>query len=235
MGVDRAAARLRARRVARGVNRADNGPVPSHEREGGTHGPHGPHGRTGTSRPDTSTGAAWSAWAARSMWYASATRPRGATAGGADAHVRASDAERAQVTDTLSKHYGDGRLDAEEFDQRMSTAMTAKTRGELVPLLADLPSLDPVVPHRSRPLRRLRSDGMFGPLLTGMFAAVVLAAGLVLLAVSPAYVPAGFVLLFLALVMARRSRRERAEVSWHRHLHVHDVPHEHGPKGPRPL
>jgi Flp pilus assembly protein TadB len=59
--------------------------------------------------------------------------------GGTD--MRASDAERADVADRLSKHYQDGRLDQAEFNERLDRAMNAKTRGDFNGLFADLPDL----------------------------------------------------------------------------------------------
>jgi hypothetical protein len=59
--------------------------------------------------------------------------------GGAD--VRASDAERADVADRLSRHYQDGRLDQAEFNERLDRAMNAKTRADFSGLFADLPDL----------------------------------------------------------------------------------------------
>jgi hypothetical protein len=56
-----------------------------------------------------------------------------------DQGMRIGDAERTQVSETLSKHYAAGRLDDEEFNQRMGHAMGSKTRGDLSGLLADLP------------------------------------------------------------------------------------------------
>jgi Flp pilus assembly protein TadB len=56
--------------------------------------------------------------------------------------MRISDAERAEVADRLSAHYGDGRLDSEEFGRRMDQAMNAKTQGDLHGLFADLPGDD---------------------------------------------------------------------------------------------
>jgi Flp pilus assembly protein TadB len=53
--------------------------------------------------------------------------------------MRISDAERAEVADLLSKHYGDGRLDQAEFNQRLDQAMRAKTYADLDGLFADLP------------------------------------------------------------------------------------------------
>jgi hypothetical protein len=59
--------------------------------------------------------------------------------GGAD--MRASDAERADVADRLSRHYQDGRLDQAEFNERLDRAMNAKTRADFNGLFADLPDL----------------------------------------------------------------------------------------------
>jgi Domain of unknown function (DUF1707) len=56
-----------------------------------------------------------------------------------DQHIRVSDAERNAVTERLATHYSDGRLDQAEFDERVSRAMAAKTRGDLEGLFDDLP------------------------------------------------------------------------------------------------
>jgi hypothetical protein len=61
-------------------------------------------------------------------------------------NLRVSDAERSEVADLLSKHYGDGRLDQAEFDQRMDMAMHAKTYADLNGLFDDLPQPDPSGP-----------------------------------------------------------------------------------------
>lgn len=57
------------------------------------------------------------------------------------ADLRASDAERADVADRLSRHYQDGRLDQAEFNERLDRAMNAKTRADFSGLFADLPEL----------------------------------------------------------------------------------------------
>ena len=73
----------------------------------------------------------------------------------ADADLRASDDERNEVADKLSRHYADGRLDQTEFEARLDRAMGATTRGDLDGLFDDLPRLvtEPVSPPRHR--RRL--------------------------------------------------------------------------------
>jgi len=67
-------------------------------------------------------------------WLQAATRRRASYA-----NLRVSDAERTEVADLLSKHYGDGRLDQAEFNQRLDQAMNAKTYADLSGLFTDLP------------------------------------------------------------------------------------------------
>ena len=67
-----------------------------------------------------------------------------------DARLRASDDERNAVADKLSRHYAEGRLDEVEFKNRLDTAMSATTRGDLNGLFDDLPRLpsEPPPPPR---------------------------------------------------------------------------------------
>ena len=67
-----------------------------------------------------------------------------------DATMRASDTERNAVADKLSRHYAEGRLDEVEFKNRLDTAMSATTRGDLNGLFDDLPPL----PSEPRPRHR---------------------------------------------------------------------------------
>jgi DUF1707 SHOCT-like domain len=69
--------------------------------------------------------------------------------------LRISDADRAEVADRLSKHYGDGRLDQAEFDARLDQAMKAKTQADLTGLFADLPGTEPAGEVQRRPHMRL--------------------------------------------------------------------------------
>ncbi|HEY3687165.1 MAG TPA: DUF1707 domain-containing protein [Streptosporangiaceae bacterium] len=52
--------------------------------------------------------------------------------------LRASDADRDQVIELLRAAVTDGRLDPAEFDERLDTALTARTLDALTPLTADL-------------------------------------------------------------------------------------------------
>ncbi len=60
------------------------------------------------------------------------------------ADMRVGDAERAEIADSLAKHFSDGRLDEPEFSERLDKAMRAKTMADLSGLLSDLPSGEPV-------------------------------------------------------------------------------------------
>jgi hypothetical protein len=54
--------------------------------------------------------------------------------------VRASDAERDSVVGRLNQAVGEGRLTMDEFSERVELAYAARTRGDLDPLLRDLPA-----------------------------------------------------------------------------------------------
>jgi Domain of unknown function (DUF1707) len=63
--------------------------------------------------------------------------------GHTDQHIRVSDAERTEVADRLAAHFGEGRLNQAEFDERVAQAMNATTRGDLRGLFDDLPEPEP--------------------------------------------------------------------------------------------
>lgn len=53
--------------------------------------------------------------------------------------IRASDKERDAAVERLQIAFAEGRIDDQEFDQRMRSALVARTRADLDGLLADLP------------------------------------------------------------------------------------------------
>jgi Domain of unknown function (DUF1707) len=59
---------------------------------------------------------------------------------GAMPELRASHEDRDRVAEILRVAAGDGRLTAEELDERLEKALTARTSGELAVLTADLPA-----------------------------------------------------------------------------------------------
>jgi DNA-binding PadR family transcriptional regulator len=53
--------------------------------------------------------------------------------------VRASDADRERAVASLRDHFAEGRLTRAELDERLTTALSAQTAGDLRRLMADLP------------------------------------------------------------------------------------------------
>lgn len=68
--------------------------------------------------------------------------------------IRASDAERDATVESLRGAAGEGRLGLEEFAERMDAALTARTRGQLDRLTADLPAPGTAVGAVAAPGRR---------------------------------------------------------------------------------
>lgn len=56
-----------------------------------------------------------------------------------DPGVRIADSDRERAMADLAMHYADGRLDHEEYDERLDAIWTARTRADLAVLFSDLP------------------------------------------------------------------------------------------------
>lgn len=70
----------------------------------------------------------------------------GRASGGYGRRMRASDADRAATADRLRQHYTEGRLDAQEYDERIDRCYAAKTVDQLDELFVDLPRMAPRQP-----------------------------------------------------------------------------------------
>jgi hypothetical protein len=77
--------------------------------------------------------------------------------------LRASHADRDKTVELLRMAAGDGRLTAEELDERLEAALTAKTLGELAVLTTDLPAAPgqpaSIAPPQPKDLVRFNSKG----------------------------------------------------------------------------
>ena len=77
----------------------------------------------------------------------------------ARSELRASHDDRDRVVEMLRVSAGDGRLTAEELDERLEQAMTARTYGELARLVADLPAtgsaVSPAMPLLAKDVVRI--------------------------------------------------------------------------------
>lgn len=91
-----------------------------------------------------------------------------------DPRLRIADSDRERAMADLAGHYADGRLDHEEYDERLDAIWTARTRADLAVLFSDLPR--PQVsypPARSASQRRSR-PGFRIPLLPVLALLIVL-------------------------------------------------------------
>jgi hypothetical protein len=62
--------------------------------------------------------------------------------------LRVGDADRHAAVAELQQHFVEGRLTSEEYGERVSQALSARTFGDLAALMADLPTLAPAELHQ---------------------------------------------------------------------------------------
>ncbi len=108
--------------------------------------------------------------------------------------VRIGTAERERTATLLSQHLTAGRLEIDEFDDRVKAVYAARTERELRVLLADLPSPQPP----RRPRQQLPANRFL--------LALVVLAGVIVLATVAAFPP---VLILPVLYVLLRHRRHR--------------------------
>jgi hypothetical protein len=88
--------------------------------------------------------------------------------------LRVSDAERALVQERLRRAVGDGQIDLHEFDVRVQSAWSARTRGDLVRVTSDLPEPPPApAPPGRRPVFSGDDAGTAMRVLTILWACAV--------------------------------------------------------------
>ncbi|MEU8248793.1 DUF1707 and DUF4870 domain-containing protein [Nonomuraea sp. NPDC048916] len=67
------------------------------------------------------------------------------------AHLRATNQDREHVVEHVKTAYAEGRFDKLEFDDRLERAMTARTHGDLMPIMTELYGTHLAPPHRPMP------------------------------------------------------------------------------------
>ncbi len=95
-------------------------------------------------------------------------------------NLRVSNADRDEVIEQLRTHTADGRLDLEEFGERVDEVLAAKTRSDLDRVLRELPRLDqPTGARRSADswFRGLSSTGRVAVVVALTFVAAQLVGG----------------------------------------------------------
>jgi len=93
--------------------------------------------------------------------------------------LRASDADREQIAERLRQATAEGRLLAEELEERLGRLFASRTYGELDAIVADLPGRGMPQRARPRPLARVAAVPapvliVLGPLVVAMAIAAVL-------------------------------------------------------------
>jgi hypothetical protein len=96
---------------------------------------------------------------------------------GRDPHLRAGDADRERTAERLRKSHAEGRLDMDEFQQRLERCYAAKTLGELSELVRDLPRQDEL-DERPSSSRFLPSRLPLVPLASILIALIVVSAAI---------------------------------------------------------
>ena len=86
---------------------------------------------------------------------------------------RIGDAERDRAADYLREHMSVGRLSQDEFDERVTAALQARTAADLEPLFSDLPAPKPGQDVRGRGRRPLAGLPARGSSTTSSSPAVV--------------------------------------------------------------
>jgi hypothetical protein len=129
--------------------------------------------------------------------------------------LRISDAERTEVTDQLAHHFSAGRLDEQEFSDRLDRVMGATTYRDLIGVLEDLPGAvlpQPVRPQLPAPAprpRRPRRRGGHGVLRFMLIVLLVLFVAASARALAWVFAPVLWigVLCAIAVLVARGRRR----------------------------
>ena len=98
--------------------------------------------------------------------------------------LRASDADREVAAEVLRRHYAEGRLDGQEFQERIDRCYAAKTLSELDGLFFDLPAAASREPkqerERERPRRTYRPSWRLAgivPIIAALVLVAVLTGG----------------------------------------------------------
>jgi len=95
---------------------------------------------------------------------------------GRDLNIRAADADRERIAERLRKAHAEGRLDMDEFQQRLEDCYGAKTLGELAALVRDLPRPESAEPRSRGWLRPSR--WLLVPFAPVLFALVLVSAAI---------------------------------------------------------
>lgn len=98
--------------------------------------------------------------------------------------LRIGDADRERASAQLGEHFAAGRLDSEEYAERLDACWTARTAADLAVLFHDLPALAPA----ARPVARTMPSRLPGPLRAALLVLLRAVALVLVIAVVAAVV-----------------------------------------------
>jgi hypothetical protein len=128
---------------------------------------------------------------------------------------RVGDADRNRTADLLKEAHAAGYLTLEEVDDRLGTALAARTRGELDRLVADLPPEWRASQQPAPPAARPRRRPAFPPEVVWLVPLLVVVAGLLTLAVlTRGFFFFPWPLLFIFFALGRRRAGWRPPPRW---------------------
>jgi hypothetical protein len=123
-------------------------------------------------------------------------------AGGRRGQMRAADADRDRVVGFLTTAFSEGRLTKDEYDDRLDSALAARTYADLDQLVADLPvGSAAVLPAPARPPQVAQTNGL---------AMASLACGIAQFAIGPLATIPAIVLGHMARSRIRRTGEQGA-------------------------
>ncbi len=126
--------------------------------------------------------------------------------------LRLGDAEREQASALLRDHYAEGRIDTEEYSERLDAVWAARTRADLRPVFADLPGHPAVVGGVSTPESRRTSAGYAAPRRPALLRWVVPIAIIALVVTVVTHLPSVLLALLVGwVVLHRRGPRRRGQ------------------------
>jgi hypothetical protein len=128
--------------------------------------------------------------------------------------MRISDSDRERATARLRDHYAEGRLTADELDERITAALSARTVGDLRRVMADLPDSSmaqpgPAMPPFAPPPWALRRRGprLLPLVLVMLVAALLLPGGWVFFAFLKLILLFWLAVALVGMITAARFRR----------------------------
>jgi hypothetical protein len=121
--------------------------------------------------------------------------------------LRASDSDRDRVAERLRNATAEGRILAEELEERLGTVFAARTYGELDAVVTDIPGASPAGRPRSRPRQLMVEHPIMAVAILVAVTVTAFVLAIAVLAVAFALFSGGWVLLAVMYLILRGGPR----------------------------